>query len=367
MSRYSLADLFASALWRTVGPLIALLMALGVSGILIVMVGADPITAYGAMIVGSVGSVDALATTGVRMTPLLLAGLGVALSFRCGVWNIGAEGQLYAGAIGATIIGVMPVSLPMIVHLPLAIIVGFIAGALWAAIPGYFRAYRGVSEVVLTLMFNYVGIQLASYMVDTRSGPLGERGAAYSQSHLIADSTRLPILIPGTSLHAGLILAVLLAIGLYIVVRYTTFGFRLRMVGANPVAAAYAGVNTARQIMWVMLLSGGLAGLAGAAEVLGLKYRLFENFSPGYGYDAIAVALLANNNPLGVILSSGFFGALRAGANRMQQTAGIEVSVILIIQALTVLFVVAGVLVGWLASRRARMQTPRQEEVVYAD
>jgi simple sugar transport system permease protein len=198
-----------------------------------------------------------------------------------------------------------------------------------------------VSEVVVTLMLNYIGIQLASFMVDTASGPLAEHGASYAQSPLISASARLPILIPGTSLHAGLLLSVALAALLQLLVSRTPFGFRLRMFGASPPAARYSGISTSRQIMSVMLLGGGLAGLAGASEILGLRYRLFDNFSPGYGYDAIAVALVAGSSPLGAVPAAAFFGALRAGANRMQQAVGIEVSVVLVIQALTVLFVVA--------------------------
>jgi simple sugar transport system permease protein len=328
------------------------LLAFAVSAVLIYLVGANPLEAYAAMLQGSIGGVAALTTTGVRMTPLLLAGLGVAISFRAGVFNIGAEGQLYLGAIGATIVGLMPLAIPGWLHALLALIAGVIGGAIWAAIPGYLLAYRGISEVILTLMLNYVGIYLASYLVDTESGPLGERGASYSQSEQIQEAARLPVLVTGTSLHLGLIIGVVLAVALWAMIRWTPFGFRLRMVGANPIAARYAGVLVGRQIVAVMALSGGLAGLAGAIEVLGLRYRLFENFSPGYGYDAIAVALLANSNPLGVIASSAFFGALQAGANRMQQTVNIETSLVFVIQALTVIFVIAAPTVGRFAFRR---------------
>jgi simple sugar transport system permease protein len=196
-------------------------------------------------------------------------------------------------------------------------------------------------------MLNYVGIQLASFMVDTTSGPLAEHGASYAQSPLITASARLPILIPGTSLHAGLLLAVALAVALQIVVSRTPFGFRLRLFGASPSTARYAGVSTSRQIVSVMLLGGGLAGLAGASEILGLRYRLFDNFSPGYGYDAIAVALVAGCSPLGAVPAAAFFGALRAGANRMQQAVGIEASLVLVIQALAVLFLLARPTIRW--------------------
>jgi simple sugar transport system permease protein len=185
---------------------------------------------------------------------------------------------------------------------------------------------------------------------------MGERGASFAQSPLIADSAKLPILIRGTSLHAGLPLGIALAIGLFVLIRYTPLGFRLRMLGGNAVAARFAGLKSSREIMVVMLLSGGIAGLAGAAEVIGLRHRLYDRFSPGYGYDGIAVALLAGSNPLAVILSAGFFGGLRAGANSMQQATGIETSVVLIIQALTILFVIFGPLRNW--ARRHATRRP---------
>jgi len=234
---------------------------------------------------------------------------------------------------------------------------GFIGGALWGLLPAYLRAYRGVSEIVVTLMLNYVGIQLASFMVQEYT-PLGEQGVFYPQSRLILPSARLPILIKGTSLHSGVILAVVLGIVLHFVLRYTHFGFRTRMVGENPEAARYAGVNVNRQIFAVLLIACGLGGLAGTVEVVGLKLRLFDRFSQGLGYDAIAVALMANGNPLGVIISAIFFGALRAGAGKMQVVVGIETPIASVIQALAVLFVIA---IGFVERMRVTKQEQEQE------
>jgi ABC-type uncharacterized transport system permease subunit len=322
------------------GPLVAVLLALVVSGVLIWTIGKNPVRAFATMWEGSLGSIDSLATTGVRATPLLLCGLSVALSFRIGVFNIGAEGQLYLGAVAATIVGLLPFSVPAWLHITLALMAGFIAGAMLGAIPGYLRAYRNVNEVVVNLMLNYIVTYFVGYLVNVDYGPLGERGAAYAQSPLLASSSHLPILVKGTSLHLGLILGLFLAVALHILINNTPFGFQVRMIGSNPNAARYAGVPVERNIVKTMLLSGGLAGLAGASEIMGLTYRLFDNFSPGYGFDGIAVALLARNNPLGVILSSAFYGALRAGAGRMQQILGIQVSFVNIIMALTILFAV---------------------------
>ena len=353
-SAATLTRLVRRVFYRLVVPVVSIAAALSVSGVLIVVASGNPLEAYGAMLQGAAGSIGSLATTGVRTTPILLTGLAVAISFRAGVFNVGAEGQLYVGAAFATVVAVAPLGLPGFIHVLLALLAGFVGGALWVAIPASLRAYRGVSEVVTTLMLNFVGIYLISYLIDPITGPIGERNASYAQSALVQETARLPVLISGTSLHAGLLLGIGLAVALQILLRYTGLGFRLRMLGGNPTAARFTGMNSSRQIVIAMLISGGIAGLAGAGEVIGLRMRLYDRFSPGYGYDGIAVALLANSSPLGVILSASFFGALRAGANAMQQATGIETSLVLIIQALTILFVIFGPLRGWVATRTTR-------------
>jgi simple sugar transport system permease protein len=325
-------------------PVAAVALSLVVSGGLMVATGYDPLEAYGALLEGSLGSTFGLSVTLVRMTPLLLTGLAVALAFRAGVFNIGGEGQLYAGAIAATAVALL-LPLPAAPLVLVAIVAGFVGGAAWALIPALLRATRGVSEVVVTLMFNFIAIHFTTYLVNVEYGPLGDREAAYPQSEAFGEGVRLPIIWPATSVHAGLVLGVVLALVLAVVVRYTPFGFRLRTVGANPEAARYAGVSVNRTIVMVMLLSGGLAGLAGMGEVLGTKYALYANFSPGYGYDGIAVALLARLSPIAVIVFAAFFGAMRAGALDMEQTVGVSSSFVLVIEALAILFLVLGVFV----------------------
>jgi len=326
-------------------PLFAVALALLVSAGLLALTGKNPVDAYRALYDGSLGSTFGLSVTLVRMTPLLLAGLGVAISFRAGVFNIGAEGQLYAGAIAATATALYLPGLPSVVLPIVCMLAGLAGGAVWVAIPAWLRAYRGVSEVVVTLMFNFIGIYFASYLVNLDYGPLGLAGSAYPQSDVIPSRAELPIIWPTTSVHAGLLIGVFLAFVLFVVIRYTPFGFRLRAVGSNPEAAQYAGIPVKRVMVAVMLISGGLAGLAGASEILGLKYALYANFSPGYGYDAIAVALLARNSPIAAIVSAAFFGAMRAGAVQMEQTVGVESSFVLIIEALAILFLAIGVFV----------------------
>lgn len=335
-------------------PILAILISLVVSSFLILASGANPLLAYAAMLDGAVGSAAALANTGVRAAPLLLGGLGVALGFKAGLLNVGVEGQIYAGGAAAAAVGIAPLPVPAWLHVSLAVLAGFLGGVVWGIVPAYLKAFRGISEIVVSLMMNYVGIHFASLLVHEPS-PLAKAGAFYPQSPIIEQSARLPILLRGTSLHAGLLMGLVIAVILHLALRYTPFGFRTRMTGENPEAGRYAGVNIRAQIILVFLLSAGLGGLAGTGEVLGLKLALYDFFSGGLGYDGIAVALMANANPLAVILTALFFGALRAGAGKMQVAVGIQTPIAEVIQALAVLFVIA---IGF--AERARI-TRREE------
>ncbi|MCJ7532744.1 MAG: ABC transporter permease [Anaerolineales bacterium] len=343
-------------------PILAIILAFAVSAVMIVAQGANPFEAYWAMLRGSFGSVAALAITGVRAAPLLLGGLGVALSFKAGLLNVGIEGQIYVGGSAAAAVGIMPLPVPPWLHLILAVSAGFLGGVVWGLIPAYLKAYRGISEIVTTLMLNYVGIQLCSLLVHEPS-PLAVKGAFFPQSPPILPEAQLPIMIKGTSLHIGIIIGIVAALIIFFVLQYTPFGMRTRMTGQNPEAARYAGVNVKKQIAIVLLLSCGLGGLAGTGEVLGLKLRLFDYFSGGLGYDSIAVALIANSNPIGVIFSAFFFGALRAGAGKMETAVGIKAPIVQVIQALAVLFVI---MIGFAeytrTTRREKQQEQNQEE-----
>jgi simple sugar transport system permease protein len=309
------------------------------------------------MLQGAIGSKAAIANTGVRTAPLLLGGLAVAFGFKAGLLNVGVEGQIYAGGAAAAAVGITPLPVPGWLHVTLAVIAGFIGGALWGVIPALLKAYRGISEIVVTLMLNYVGIHFASLLVHEPS-PLALKDSFFPQSPIILPAARLPVLIKGTSLHAGLILGLILAVLIHLALRYTPFGFRTKMTGQNPEAARYGGINVRRQIIIVMLLSAGLGGLVGTGEVLGLKWALYDFFAVGLGYDSIAVALMANSSPLGVILSSLFFGAMRAGAGKMQVAVGIETPIAQVIQALAVLFVIA---IGFGERVRTSRQVKKQE------
>lgn len=318
-------------------PLIAILLALLISGAMVAIKGTNPILAYAALIKGAVGSIDGLANTAVRATPLILGGLSFAIAYQVGYFNVGVEGQMYMGAVAGTVVAIMPLPIPSWLHIPLTLFAAALGGALWAAIPAYLRAYRGISEIVVTIMLNFVAIYFASYTV-TSGGPLAKPNAFFPQSPEISKSAELPVLLQGSSLHTGFLIGLAFCIIAFLVLKYSTLGFRTRMVGANPVAARYSGINVNSHSFLIMVLAGAVGGIAGAGEILGLRHALFEGFSGNLGYDGVAVGLLSNANPLGVIVSALFFGGLRAGAALMQQQVGVETALAQIIQALAIFF-----------------------------
>jgi len=350
-------------------PIWAVLLALLLGMVLVRLAGANPLRAYGELLRGAFADVFGFATTLVKTTPLLLAGLGVAVALRAGLFNIGAEGQIYLGGLAAALVGLYLHGLPPLMHIPLVLVAAFIAGGVWAIVPVLLKVFRGVNEVITTLLMNYVGILLVSFIV---GGPLIEPGAPYPYTRPLAPSTTLPVIVPGTDAHAGILLAIVLAVVLHVLFTRTSLGFQLRSVGANPAASAAAGMNVRATLVLAMVVGGGLAGLAGATEVIGLKHRLFENFSPGYGYDAIVVAFLSNGQPLGVVAMAFFFGALRSGANIMQRSVGIPVAIVFAIQGLAVLFLAASLAiqrrahVGFRLRARRQASTPRAAPAVEA-
>lgn len=287
---------------------------------------------------GALGSTDALVSaTLVRATPLVLAGLAVALAFRAGVLNVGAEGQLLAGAGAAAAAGGGLAPLLGGVTVLAALACGAAAGAVWAGIAAVLRRRFGVLEVISTIMLNFVALYGVGYLV---RGPLQEPTRVYPQSATLPLGARLPLLVPGSRLHVGFALAVVAAVLLWWTLRATAAGFRVRAVGLNPAAAASAGlIDVGRVTARAFLVSGALAGLAGAVEVTGVTFALYENLSPGYGYTAIAVALLAGLHPIGVIGTGLLFGALEAGASAMQRDAGVPAATVGVVEALLILLV----------------------------
>jgi general nucleoside transport system permease protein len=328
---------------RTPVAQVALLVSLtlGLLVLLLLATGHDPAVALRALARGAFGSWYAFTSaTLVRAIPLALTGLAVALAFRAGLLNIGAEGQLLAGAAAtAAVLGAFS-GVSALVALPVALGVGMVCGALWAGIAALLRQRFGVLEVISTIMLNYVALYLVGWLV---RGPLQEPSRIYPQSEAIARTLQLPTLVVGTRLHVGIVLAVGLALMLWWWLRRTAGGFRLRAVGMNPSAAFTIGrVNVSRVSVLAFLMSGALAGLAGAVELTGVTYALYENISPGYGYTAIAVALLARLHPLGVLGTAVLFGALQAGGNAMQRDAGVPIALVQVVEAIIILLVIAG-------------------------
>ncbi|QCK87598.1 ABC transporter permease [Phreatobacter aquaticus] len=321
----------------------AVALALATTACLILLAGTNPITAYGALVRGAFGSLDRVIFGINKATPYILAGAGVALCFRAKVINIGAEGQIAVGGIGATFIALNAALLPVVLVVPLSLAAGALCGAIWAGLAAIVHLKRGVHEVLCTLLLNFVGVLLVSEVLH---GDMGEPGAGFPQSPLIARVARLPKLISGTDLHIGILLAVVVVVALHVLFWRTTFGFRLRIMGESRSAADYVGLSVPRATMRVMLLAGGLAGLAGGIEVLGVHLRLIEGFSAGFGFNAVAVALLASLNPLAVLPAGLFLGFLEAGALAMQREVGVPSSLVFVIQGLTMIFVLCAIGIG---------------------
>jgi simple sugar transport system permease protein len=304
--------------------------------LLILAVGKSPIAAYWALTRGVFGTAGRFAFALNKSTPYILAGVGVALCFRAKVINIGAEGQIAVGGIAATWSGLTLQAAPSSLLIPIALFSGAAAGAAWSLLAAVIRLKRDVHEVLCTLLLNFVGVLLVS---EALHGEMGEPGAGFPQSALLGRSAWLPKLLPGTDLHIGFLIAVLAVIGGYLLLWRTTLGFRLRVLGAGPRAAIYAGIAGPSCVLGVMALAGTLAGLAGAIEVLGVHYRLIEGFSAGFGFNAVAVALIASLNPIAVLPAGLFFGCLEAGALAMQREVGVPSSLVFVIQGLTMVFV----------------------------
>jgi len=333
-------------------------------------------TAYGALfqgafgsprqIIAALGSGDPAAIRAafwpfteslVASTPYIFTGLAVALGFKAGLFNIGAEGQFLMGSLGAAFVGYSLIGWPWYIHLPAAILGGFLAGAIWGAIPGYLKAATGAHEVVNTIMMNWIAFRLSDWLL---TGPMKAPGSRPVTPQIEAAAALPRLFADPLRLNVGFFLALLVAGLVYWLLFKTTIGFTIRAVGANPDAARYSGMSITRTIVLAMVLSGGLAGLGGASQVLGVDYWVGQGFSAGYGFDAIAVALLGKSHPFGVVAAALLFGFLRSGATQMQSMAGIPIDIISIIQGLVIVFVAAPDIIRWLY----RLKKVKTERVV---
>jgi general nucleoside transport system permease protein len=331
-------------------PILAVIIALilGAFTMLATGVGIGTIgRSFVALFQGSFGSVYAVSETLTAAAPLTLCGLGLALGFRAGLFNIGAEGQLILGGVAAVAVGFMLTGLPIWIHLPLALLAGAIAGALWASIAGWLKAATGAHEVITTIMLNFIAYRLTDYLL--RNPPIQKPGRTDPISESVLQSAQLPKLLasfdPTLRVHLGIFIALAAVVLVYWLLFRSTIGFEFRASGANPDAARYAGMRSGVIIVLVMACAGALAGLAGANQVLGVLGRASPNFSAGIGFDAIAVALLGRSHPVGVLLAGILFGALQAGGRQMQVAAGVSIDLIAIIQALIIVFIAAPMLV----------------------
>jgi simple sugar transport system permease protein len=322
---------------RLAPPLAALAAALVVSAIIVLVSGADPLLAFSALLQGAFGGTDSVSEVAVKTCPLLLTGLAIAVAFRAGVWNIGAEGQLVVGALAAAWLGTHLNTVPAALGLPLLLLAGALAGAAWGAIAALLKVYRHVNEILSTIMLNFIALGLVSYLVQ---GPLMESGGRYPQTDAIAPHLWMPRLASPHRVHWGLGVGLVLAgLAQWLLYR-SAAGYELRAAGLNRDAARIAGIHVERYVIVGMLLSGALAGLAGGIEVSAITRRLYEHFSPGWGFTAIAVALLGGLSPLGVVVAAAFFGALDAGSNAMQRVAGVSAVLVSVIQATILIFLV---------------------------
>jgi len=330
-------------------PFISVVLAMIVGAGIILIAGFEPVPAFVALFNGAFGTPRAIGETMLRSTPLLFTGLAVAYGFKAGLFNIGAEGQLFMGGLAAAYLGVVMGGFSVWINVPVILVAGMAAGAAWAFIPAVLKARVGAHEVITTMMFTFIARYLVSFLV---SGPLKAPGPV-AQSAQIAASAVLPKLhdmlgLPPSRAHAGFFVGLVLCVVVWLVLKYTTLGYENRAVGYNPVASETAGISVSATTIKALCISGALASLAGVTEVLGLHYKLFDQFSAGFGFTGIAVALLAKNHPIGVIPAAILFGALSAGAGTMQLQADVPQKVIFIIQALIIFFVAAESIAQWL-------------------
>ena len=330
-------------------PVIAVITALILGGLVMLATGVtlqNVGLSYGALFTGSLGSLNAISETLTAAAPVTLAALGIALGFRAGLFNIGAEGQMLLGGMASVAVGFAVTGAPTVIHLTLALLAGALVGALWAALAGWLKAATGAHEVITTIMLNLIAVQLTSYLL--RNPPIQKPGRHDPISQSILPTAELPRLLtwldPNLRVNAGIILVVVMVALIYWLLFRTTIGYEFRASGLNPFAARYGGMRSGLITIAVMATAGGLAGLAGANQVLGVLGRASPGFSGGAGFDAIAVALLGRSHPIGVLLAGILFGALQAGGRQMQVTAGVRIDLISIIQALIIVFVAAPLL-----------------------
>ena len=338
-------------------PIYAVLTAAAVGSLVMLLAGANPVTAYGALLEGAFGSGAFIARSLARSTPFIIAALAVAFGFKAGLFNIGAEGQLLVGALAAAWVGTFSglAGLPPVVVVPIVLLAGAAGGLVWAGIPGVLKARTGAHEVIVTIMLNAIALRLADWLINSRAPRiLLDLSASVPHTVPILPAGRMGAIVPDTALHWGFVLALLLCAAVWFVLQRTTFGFEIRTVGANPHAARYAGMSVSRTVVAVFAVCGALAGIAGAGEISGgTAGYLTSTAFIGIGFDSIAIALLARANPFAIIPAGILWGSLLAGAPTMQLQADVSLDIVRVVQALVILFVAADAIIRYLFRIRA--------------
>lgn len=326
-------------------PILAVVAALAVGAVLLLALGASPLTGYAALIGGAVGDWDAVADTAIKSMPMLLVGVGICIAFRTGVINIGGEGQIILGAIFATVVALAVPDLPSVLLIPLVLLAGAVGGAIWGAIPGALKAYAGVSEILSTIMMNIVAAQILSFLLQDL---LIEEGAIkIQQTRRLSHNADLPLLPGGTRLHLGFLVALLVAVIAFLIIYKTSLGFRLRAVGHSPDASRYAGMQVKRSVVQALALSGACAGVAGAVMVFGsISHRLIGEggataFTQGAGFNGIVVALFGGLHPLYTVPASFLFGGMLIGGIELQRELQVPAALIVALNGVVVVFVVS--------------------------
>ncbi|HCS39658.1 MAG TPA: ABC transporter permease [Anaerolineaceae bacterium] len=322
MKKFTIERAPAPVWMRTLLPIIAIPVTFLLTSIIILMAGANPFTAYYNFLIAPLASKSSAIEVLVKSTPLLLTGAAVAFAFKGGYWNIGAEGQLYAGAIAAAFVGTILVDVPPIIGIPAMIIGGFIGGLLWALPSAILKVKLGVDEVVTTLLMNSIVLNVTSFLLN---GPWRNPVSMWPQSPEIQPGTMFPQLLPRTRLHFGIIVAVLVILITWFVINRTSFGLKMRAIGLSKEGARFAGIKVNKTMLTVALISGGIAGLAGAGEVAGIHFHLIDAISDGLGYSGIIIATLGGLNPFGVGLASLFIGLIDTGAQTVSRVMGVPV------------------------------------------
>lgn len=325
--------------------ILAIILALLIGALLISIAGVNPWEAYAYLIKGSFGNRYGFGETLTRFVPLLFASLSFAVAHKAGFFNVGAEGQIYIGAIGALLVGAYMNGIPPVLHVILSLFAGFVFGTIWAGIAGLLKVFLGSNELINTMMLNYVAILLVEFLIH---GPLKDPELFIYQSKAVLPSARLPIILPRTPLHLGFIIALIVTVIVFYILYRTPIGYQMRTVGANLRAASYAGINIMGVTFVALITTGGLAGLGGAIELMGAQFRMVAGFSPGYGYDGIGIAVMGRYNPVGIVLATFLFAVIRVGTGAMQRGAGVPFPLLSVIQGLIIIFVIAS---GYLTNK----------------